>query len=492
MQMRNIAIASLLGTIGVTISAIADDGHVFRYPIFYGSSEIGSGNENIVIVTPPYNITFNVDKTNTEGKADSGDVVYVYDEGGGLIGGGTVDSNGTFSISISPALTGGDKVIYVAENNDGIKSKEVVVTIPDYTNVDLTEPYDITFKENGSIVSGKADPNISIVIEDDSGNVIGTGVTDNNGNFNISIIPSVSGGDNIILRSKDNSGNISDDVLITVPSDLSTDLTEPSDIIFDESGDSVSGVADPDITIIVEDDSGNTIGTGVTDNNGDFNISVTPPVTGGDNVILRSENGSGDESNNVSVTVPENVGELACDPSALVEGRAYDNVCGLESLDLTNPAYYAGVYNGEMYFLSPKIGNFPKIVGASGSSPNGYNNTVSLYSKHGNQADYYYNYAAKKCYLLDDRVGWFLPSHVELASTVFTFVDGLRTQVPWASKLGIQKSPNARLVMSDRATYYSGMYLVANNNGEAKNLSFEGESGETLCAITPSSIQGEK
>lgn len=402
MKMRNIAIASLLGTIGVTISATADDGHVFRYPIFYGSSEIGSGNENIVIVTPPYNITFNVDKTNTEGKADSGDVVYVYDEGGGLIGGGTVDSSGNFSISISPALTGGDKVIYIAENNGGIKSKEVIVTIPDYTNVDLTEPDDITF---------------------------------------------------------------------------------------DESGDSVSGIADPNVTIIIEDDAGNTIGTGVTDNNGDFNVSVTPPVTGGDNITLRSENGSGDESNNVSVTVPENVGELTCDPSALVEGEMYDNVCGLETLNLTRPVYYGGTYAGKMYFLSQDIGRYPKEVGAVYESSNGYNNTVDLYKEHGNQANYNYNYAAKKCYQLDGRVGWFLPSHTELKYTIF---GGGNSQEPWASKLGIQQSSNARLVISDEATPYAQGYLVANNNGALKNSSFQGQRGETLCAITPSSIQSEK
>jgi len=243
------------------------------------------------------------------------------------------------------------------------------------------------------------------------------------------------------------------------------------------------------VTIIIEDDAGNTIGTGVTDNNGDFNVSVTPPVIGGDNIILRSENENGDVSNDVQITVPENVGELTCDPSALVVGEIYDNVCGLETLNLTREVYYAGTYAGEMYFLSKNIGNSPKEVGAVYSSTNGYNNTVNLYNKHGSQANYNYNYAAKRCYQLDGRVGWFLPSHAELKHTVF---GGGDSQVHWASKLGIQKSSGARLVISDQATRYDQGFLVANNNGVLKNSSFQGQTGETLCAITPSSIQSEK
>ena len=307
----------------MTISSsyvVAQENHTFRYPIYYGNTQ----KEETVTVTAPTNIAFHTNGATTTGNADAGDIVYVFSDEGNLIGGGTVDENGNFSISVSPPLLGGESVTYIAENIDGIESEEVVAVVPDHINIDLTEPYNVMFSENGDVVSGEADPNVSIIIEDESGNIIGAGETDGNGNFSIPVNPSVTGGDDITLSSEDEHGNVSDDVLVTVPDDINVDLTEPYNISFEQSGESISGEADPSVSVTIEDSEGNQIGTGIADSEGGFTIPLVPPVVGGDKVVLRSEDGKGNSSDDVFETVPDGIG-VQYDECNIVASRSYAN-----------------------------------------------------------------------------------------------------------------------------------------------------------------------
>lgn len=198
--------------------------YAFRSPVHFNSDEEQSQEE--ITVTAPSNITFNNDGTTTAGNADTGDVVYVSSSDGDLIGSGVVGENGEFSVSLSPSVEGGNELTYVAENSEGIRSETVSVTVPDDINVDLEEPYNLSFDETGESMSGDADPNVTVIIEDDEGTQIGEGQTDSNGDFTISLDPSVVSGDTVVLHSEDGNGNSSDDVLETVPEGIGKDYDE--------------------------------------------------------------------------------------------------------------------------------------------------------------------------------------------------------------------------------------------------------------------------
>lgn len=203
-----------------------EDNYVFREPVHMSTAESvdnnpgngGDGGQDPgVDVTPPNNINFNNSGTTTTGNADAGNIVYVYDENGNNIGNGFVDEEGNFSITLNPPVTGGDQLTYVAENGDGVRSEQVIVTVPSDVNVVITDPNNISFSPDGDNTTGSSDPNITVVVRDSEGNEIGRGTTNGNGDFSISLEPNVATGDELTYHAEDNNGNRSDDVVEVVP-----------------------------------------------------------------------------------------------------------------------------------------------------------------------------------------------------------------------------------------------------------------------------------
>lgn len=96
-------------------------------------------------------------------------------------------------------------------------------------------------------------------------------------------------------------------------------ITKPHDIKFSGGGDKVSGnVGGSGNVTVVDNATGETIGSGSANSEGEFTVALDPPVTGGDEVTVIATDGSGSDSasDSVVVIVPDHVGPL--DDSAWV------------------------------------------------------------------------------------------------------------------------------------------------------------------------------
>ncbi|MBU5611285.1 YPDG domain-containing protein, partial [Aerococcus mictus] len=186
-------------------------------------------------------------------------------------------------------------------DNDGWTDKEEKDRGTDPKNEDsfprVTEPgAENQPGQDTTTVTGKTTPNTDVEVKDKDGNTIGTGTSDEDGNIKIDV-PKQNPGDkiSIVPGKKDDQGNfkpVKDDngnpqggaetVVKETPQITNPGAkNEP-----DSDKTTVTGKTTvPNTTIEVKDKDGNTIGTGTSDDNGDFTIEV-PRQGNGDTITI--------------------------------------------------------------------------------------------------------------------------------------------------------------------------------------------------------------
>lgn len=162
-------------------------------------------------VLSPVNSTDNT----VTGTGTPGALVEVKDANGNVVGAGTVDENGNFEVSV-PGMKDGD-ILYVTQNDRAGNygpTQEIVVSSS------IKKPILNPINESETNLSGTGVPNSIIKVYDENGNLIGTGVVDANGTFNVTIDPQYAG-DKLSVTQEDRAGNKSEPTHIVVDGALS-------------------------------------------------------------------------------------------------------------------------------------------------------------------------------------------------------------------------------------------------------------------------------
>src|SRR5690554_1164255 len=91
------------------------------------------------------------------------------------------------------------------------------------------------------------------------------------------------------------------------PSRPEEDTTPPDapSAWFNETGDAVSGEAEPGSTVIVRDEDGNELGRTTADEDGSYTIELDEPVTNGEEVEVTATDEAGNESEPTTATAPD-------------------------------------------------------------------------------------------------------------------------------------------------------------------------------------------
>ncbi|WP_188116804.1 Ig-like domain-containing protein, partial [Campylobacter concisus] len=181
------------------------------------------------------------------------------------------------------------------------------VDIDTVTPVDETNPSDGT--PDKGIVKGKSDePNAPVVVTDENGKTIGTGTTDDKGNFEITTDP-IKPGDKVKVEVTDKAGNKGSDTetagdtefVDNTPPSVDVKEVTPVDTNNPADGNPDKGIVkghsdEPNAPVVVKDKDGKTIGTGTTDDKGNFEIT-TDPIKPGDNVKVEVTDKAGNKGN---------------------------------------------------------------------------------------------------------------------------------------------------------------------------------------------------
>ena len=164
----------------------------------------------------------------------------------------------------------------------------------------LLRPADVV--NNGTQVTGTAEPGSTVTVKDQGGNVLGTAVTDENGNYTVDLTTPLTNGEVVDVTAKDVAGNESEPTQATA--DDTTAPTAPTaDVV--NNGTQVTGTAEPGSTVTVKDQGGNVLGTAVTDENGNYTVDLTTPLTNGEVVDVTAKDVAGNESEPTQATADD-------------------------------------------------------------------------------------------------------------------------------------------------------------------------------------------
>ncbi|HFE9760983.1 TPA: Ig-like domain-containing protein, partial [Acinetobacter baumannii] len=216
------------------------------------------------------NLVFSEDGSYLSGMAEPNATIQIFDQNGQLLNqwNNNVNWDGTFSVSLDTNYLHGEEFKVVVVDRAGNLSSTVTVKAP----LDDTAPAaasNLTFSEDGSSLSGVAEPNTFIQIFDQNGQQVNTWNQSVNadGTFTISFGTYNLHGEEFTVTVKDRAGNVSEAVSVKAPlDDIAPNLIEH--IIFNENGQSFTAQAEANSFISVKNAAGEFVGYGYVDSTG--------------------------------------------------------------------------------------------------------------------------------------------------------------------------------------------------------------------------------
>ncbi|EOQ70977.1 biofilm-associated Ig-like repeat protein Blp1 [Acinetobacter pittii] len=255
---------------------------------------------------PIENIIFNENGQNFTAQAEANTQVEVKNAVGEVVGAGYVDSAGNVSGYLNQVYLKGEELTFVVIDQAGNRSVEVKQT----AFLDNTAPENATnlvFSEDGLYLTGVAEPNATIQIFDQNGQLLNLWNNNVNwdGTFSISLDTNYLHGEEFKVVVVDRAGNLSSAVTVKAPLD-DIPPTAASNLIFNEDGSSLSGVAEPNTFIQIFDQNGQQMNTWNQSVNADgtFTISFGTYNLHGEEFTVTVKDRAGNVSEAVSVKAP--------------------------------------------------------------------------------------------------------------------------------------------------------------------------------------------
>ncbi|WP_033785710.1 Ig-like domain-containing protein [Enterococcus faecalis] len=273
-----------------------------------------------------------------KGTADANATVEIRNAGGTVIGTGTADGTGAFTVTIPAGEAGANGTLTaVAKNASGTESTPTTFQTPADPNTPVATPIVETVTGSttkGYEVKGTAEVGTTIEVRDAAGTVLGTATTGTDGKYTVTLDPGkATANQTLSVVAKNASGTESQPATATTPADV----TAPTvDNITGNSGSGyeITGTADPNTTIEVRDPAGAVIGTGTSDANGDFTVTLPTGTTNpGDTLTVIGKDNAGNESQPTEVLVPADATVTA----PTVTGVTGNSVAGYQVTGTADP-----------------------------------------------------------------------------------------------------------------------------------------------------------
>ena len=297
-----------------------------------GGSSAHSAPSDTTPTSQPTDVVIKNDGKQITGKAEPGSKITIKDDLGNVIANGKADEQGNFSIDLNPPKNNGEKVEVTATDKAGNTSKPTDVTAPDITPPNKPENLDVS--DDGTHVTGTAEPGSTVTVKDENGKEIGTATAGDNGQFDVTINPPKTNGENLTVTAQDQAGNTSDPE--TVKADDTTAPDKPTDLVVSDDGTKVTGTAEPGSTVVIRDKNGDQIGSATADpETGAFEAELNTPKTNGETLTAEATDGAGNTSPKAGVDADDNTAP----PAPTLTNDSEDNkLVATEDKDITGSA----------------------------------------------------------------------------------------------------------------------------------------------------------
>ncbi|EXB89742.1 type I secretion C-terminal target domain protein [Acinetobacter baumannii 466760] len=180
------------------------------------------------------------------GVTEANAVVTVKNTAGTVVGTGTADATGKYSITLDKAYLNGESLSAIAADKAGNATVPKTIIAPD-----TTAPSSLiaTIDASGKVVTGVTEANAVVTVKNTAGTVVGTGTADATGKYSITLDKAYLNGESLNAIAADKVGNTTTPKTIIAP-----DTTAPSSLIatIDASGKVVAGVTEADARVTIE------------------------------------------------------------------------------------------------------------------------------------------------------------------------------------------------------------------------------------------------
>lgn len=203
--------------------------------------------------------------------------VTVHSAGGAVLGTAVVDSNGTFTITLSSAQLDGQHLLVNQADLAGNVSPTATLDAPDLTPP--AAPTALTVTSDGATVHGQGEAGDTVNVHAADGTLLGSAVVASNGSFAVSLTPAQLNGQPLSVNQVDPGHLSSPTAGVTAP-----DVTPPAPataLVVDSSGATLSGSAEAGAHVQVTDASGAVIGGAPVAGDGSFSVALNPPLLNG-------------------------------------------------------------------------------------------------------------------------------------------------------------------------------------------------------------------
>ncbi|MFC2994743.1 Ig-like domain-containing protein [Acinetobacter sichuanensis] len=367
------------GTFTVQLIAQVNEAEVLKVKLTDKNNNITETTIVAPNVAYPPQVTL-VGKDNTiQGFAEDLSVVIVKDAHGNELGRMSVgdddhSSVSAFSLVANRALIEGETLYLSIIDQHGVTSEDELVLV-DWT---APEPAtDLLFDQEGSVLTGTAEPWATIILQDEFGNVINTGssnTVDEQGHFTIYTDLHDAQKINVIVVDANKNESVAASI-------IAPDYAKEPYIYKIAQDGTISGSAEALSTVIITDINGVEVATGVATNYGDFELVSKRPLIDGEELFAEITDIRGNQSQKssaiVDYTAPPAITDLVLDPNGIDFTGIAEIGSWIEVLDKDNNVVGYGYtsYNSEQvegnfrdYLLNGQELKFVVIDGAGNRS----------------------------------------------------------------------------------------------------------------------------
>ena len=284
-----------------------------------------NNNNKPIDLTPPDTptATLGADTQTITGKAEANARIEVKDVTGKVIATGQADAEGNYTVKLDQPLVNGGRVGVTAIDSAGNASKMAVVT----GNKDTIAPDAPTAQLNadGTIVTGKTEANAKVSIYDADGKLLGTVTANKQGLYSIKVSPPLTSEKGGTVVAEDAAGNKSTSSKVFAGKD--TVAPDQPTVEVNKEGTSIVGRAEANSKVVIKDADGKVIGSGTTDAQGKFEISLSPALAADKKGSVVLEDAAGNVSKPLEITAGKDT--IAPDKAAAQINAAGDTVTGI-------------------------------------------------------------------------------------------------------------------------------------------------------------------
>ena len=274
----------------------------------------GNGSPETIVTaldgTPPAPpvATVSADGTIVSGTGEIGATVTITDPVGLVLATVPVGADGSFSVTLSTALTNGQVLTLTQADAAGNVSPPSNAVSPDLIPNDTPDTPTATVAADGASVTGIGQAGAAIIVRDANGAVIGNTQVGGDGSYTATLTPPQRDGETVRVTQTDADGDVSPPAAAIAP-----DLTPPAAPVaaIDPTGMLVSGTGEVGATVRVLDASGTPLGTATVGANGAYAVLLATPQVDGQPLTVVQSDAAGNASPASPVTAPDLTAPLA-------------------------------------------------------------------------------------------------------------------------------------------------------------------------------------